>query len=370
MDSVMGKLGTFSVASGFLYARKIPGEGLALALARTSPLPEMARPDWSLAHDATLPFAVGDDGQPVVFEPKDTAHLLITGMTMSGKSSAAVSLVLGALKCGWQVFVADPVKHAGDFQPVKNKLALIADGFDQTAALIRWLVAENTRRSELQQQYGVANYNDLPEEVKPQRILVLLDEFNSTLELSSGAIPNKSGDPDIDNQNNMNAWLDAQKVAIGGGIGKLLTQARSQGITVILAAQKLNVSDLKGAMTGTAKDMLGRLFIGGGNPTGNLSQTNVQEANRLIKQAASLGGMPKGRGLYERMGRGITMVQCYYAGSGQALADQVSEIPDAQKIDVSGFIQAPPEKVGVIDDNQDAQTDTFDDDDWDLDDIE
>lgn len=366
MDSVMGKLGTFSVASGFMYARKVPGDGLDLLLARSSPLPEVARPDWSLAHDATLPFAVGDDGLPVVFEPKDTAHLLITGITMSGKSSAAVSLVLGALRCGWQVFVADPVKHANDFRPIENKLALIADGFAQTAALLRWLVAENTRRLALQKEHGVANYNDLPDEAKPQRILVLLDEFNSTLEMSGGVIPNKSGDPDIDNQNNMNAWLDAQKAAIGAAVGELLTQARSQGITVILAAQKLNVSDLKN-LRSTAKDMLGRLFIGGGNPVGNLSQTNVQEANRLIKQAASLGGMPKGRGLYERMGRGIVMVQCYWAGSGVELAEQVEHVPPASKVDVSGFMQALPDKVGVVDNDTDTPADSFDDDDWSLD---
>lgn len=47
-----------------------------------------------------------------------------------------------------------------------------------------------------------------------------------------------------------------------------------------------------------------------------MSQANEREANRLHAQAARTGGMPKGRGLFENLGRGVDMVQCFWPGKG------------------------------------------------------
>lgn len=71
---------------------------------------------------------------------------------------------------------------------------------------------------------------------------------------------------------------------------------------------------------GTAKNMLGRVFLGNGNTMGNVSAGNARETNRLLAQAMRGTGMPKGRGIYERMDRGVDMVQCWYSGSGEGYA--------------------------------------------------
>lgn len=374
-DGALRKLDAFKASSGYSYARRIPTAdgGITLLLSKGNPLPESIRTDWTLMvnRGSDIPFATGDDGNPVTFDPHDTAHLLITGMTMSGKSSAAVTLVCGMLLNHWMVMVADPVKHAADFTSIRSKLHGFADGLNDTAALLKWLVAENQRRLTLQREHGVENHDGLPDDIRPPRICLFADEFNSTLGSGPAQIPNPDGDPDIANRNLTVQWENNLRRSIGVSVGELLTQARSQGITILLGAQKLNAADLNDLPNG-AKDQMGRLFIGSGNPAGNVSQMNIQEANRLIEQALSTGGMPKGRGLYERMGRGVSMVQCWWSGKGGELTAALNHLPDAEKVDYSPFLEDPPRLVGAVApgmggqaNDADSAVESVDDVDWD-----
>lgn len=369
-EDALKRLDAFRATSGYLYARRAPGPGLTLLLAHSDPIPERVDTDWRLLagpmSDTRLPFATGDDGGVVTYDPHDTAHLLITGMTMSGKSSAAVTLVCGMLSRGWTVLVADPVKHAGDFTRIRGKLAGVADGLNETAAMLSWVMEENDRRKRLQADLGVEDYDRLPDGSRPPRIGVFLDEFNSTLERAPRPRA-ANGDPDVENENVMNAWEDGLKARIGSLTGRLLKEARSQGITVILGAQQLNASQLDLLPAGS-KSMLGRLFVGGGNPAGNVSVNNEMEANRLIRQMLSQGGMPRGRALYERMGRGVSMVQCWYSGKGDTLADGLADVPSRPPVDWSGFLQAPPRLFGAVPQDTGERTDgpvVVDDIDWD-----
>lgn len=353
VEGALSKLDGFRATSGFLYARRIQSDaGLTLLLAEKDPLPSMIPCDWDAldGDDTRLPFATGDDGSVITLDPHDTAHLLITGQTMSGKTSAAVTLADGALRRGWMLFVGDPVKNANDFSGVRSKCSGFATGLADCVGMLQWVDREGQRRKDLQTAHGVANLDDLPDEVRPKRILVFLDELVSMLELSSGARRKPTGDPDIDNENLMEDWRDMCKRKAGAAISHILTQHRSQGITLILGSQMLKAESMKALPdAGMAKGQLGRLFIGSGNTAGNVSDMNIGEANRLIRQALDSGGMPKGRGLYERMGRGVQMVQCWYSGKPDQIAGHMSDIPDATPVDWSDLIPAKPRLVGVVD---------------------
>lgn len=369
VEDALKRLDAFRATSGYLYARRATGPGLTLLLAHSDPIPERVDTDWRLLRgpmgDTRLPFATGDDGGVVAYDPHDTAHLLITGMTMSGKSSAAVTLVCGMLLRGWTVLVADPVKHAGDFTSIRDRLAGVADGLNETAAMLAWVMAENDRRKRLQASLGVEDYDRIPEGERPPRIGVFLDEFNRTLERAPKPRP-ANGDPDVENENVMNAYEDGLRARIGSLTGRLLKEARSQGITVILGAQQLNATQLDLLPAGS-KNMLGRLFVGGGNPAGNVSVNNEAEANRLIRQMLSAGGMPRGRALYERMGRGVTMVQCWYSGKGGQLADGLKDVPVREPVDWGMYLQAPPRLFGAVPQDTGESTDApvvVDDMDW------
>lgn len=353
VDGAMGRLDAFRATSGYSYARRVNGNApLTLLLSHGDPLPERAPADWGMMAaepgSTRLPFAVGDDGGTVFYDPHDTAHLLVTGQTMSGKTSAAVTLVNAALLHGWHAYVGDPVKSGNDFAPVKSKLNGFATGLDDCTGMLRWLDMEGRRRLDLQKRYGVQNVDGLPDDVRPPRIIIFLDEFVSLLELSRGAKRNPTGDPDIDNENLLEAWRDNCKKRIGAAVSHILTQHRSQGITLILGSQMMKTESMDALPdAGLAKSQMGRLFIGAGDVNGNVSQQNVREGNRLIRQAMDSGGMPKGRGLYERMGRGLQMVQCWWCGPGPEVAEHMASVPDAPPDDWTDLIPAPPKLVGV-----------------------
>ncbi len=66
----------------------------------------------------------------------------------------------------------------------------------------------------------------------------------------------------------------------------------------------------------------------------------------MLRQA---GSMPKGRGLYEPMGGGLDMVQCWWSGMGDELVANADGIPTAEPIDLSDHMPVRPDVVGAVD---------------------
>ena len=160
------------------------------------------------------------------------------------------------------------------------------------------------------------------------------------------------------------------RAKIGLDVSDLLRQARALNIMLLLGAQKLNASDMDLLPdAGTAKGMLGHVFLGNGDTAGNVSQSNVREANRLLKQAMNSGGMPKGRGLYERMGRGVNMFQAWWGGAGDDLRQACAGLPDAEPLDLERFMPAPPTQIGVMEPEPSTvvEADLSDGEEWSLD---
>lgn len=355
-DMVVSRLDGFCTAAGYAYSKLVPGQNadeLVLLVCESTPLPDRAPVDWSLASPeaSVLPFGVLDDGALAVFDPSQSPHLLASGTTGSGKSSVSVTLVGMALLSGWRVLVTDPSKGANDFKP----LAPYVDAFEPSLpgcyALFRYAHEEMRRRVRLIGEHGGGDWSTLPDNVRPPRLLVFCDEFNSLLQKERANIANANDDPDVDNANALADWRNGLRSSIGLYASNLLTQARSAGITVVLGAQQLNAGDLDLLPNaGTAKGMLARVFLGIGNTQGNVSQANEREANRLHAQAARTGGMPKGRGLFENLGRGVDMVQCFWPGKGDGgLEALTSRLHPATPVDLSRYMPPEPELTGLAD---------------------
>ncbi len=239
-----------------------------MLVCESTPLPDRAPVDWSLASPgaSVLPFGVLDDGALAVFDPAQSPHLLASGTTGSGKSSVSVTLVGMALLSGWRVLVTDPSKGANDFKP----LAPYVDAFEPSLpgcyALFRYAHEEMRRRVRLIGEHGGGDWSTLPDGVRPPRLLVFCDEFNSLLQKERANIANANDDPDVDNANALADWRNGLRSSIGLYASNLLTQARSAGITVVLGAQQLNAGDLDLLPNaGMAKGMLARVFLGIGN---------------------------------------------------------------------------------------------------------
>ena len=66
---------------------------------------------------STRPWAVDEDGCPVVWEPTDVGHVVISGITRTGKSKGSQSLIVGTLLPWVQYIGIDP--SAGLLKPLK-----------------------------------------------------------------------------------------------------------------------------------------------------------------------------------------------------------------------------------------------------------
>lgn len=347
------RLDRFAAASGYAYTRPTaaPPGRYAILAADTSPLPDRVGLDGRLAApgDLRLPFAIRDDGTTVLFDPASDPHLLASGTTGSGKSSVSVTLIVQALRAGWQVLATDPEKGANDLKPLADHLSAFDPTLEGCYALFQYAYREMRRRVALIDEAGGGDWATLPDKTRPPRLLLFCDEFNSLLQKDKTKISNENDDPDLAREETMRTWRNGLKSSIGMWVSALLTQGRSAGITVLLGAQALKAGDLELlANAGTAKSMLARVFLGSGDASGNVSGANVKETNRLHRQAARCGGMPKGRGVYEPLGRGVTMIQCLYPGQGDEL-ERWGPFPQPQRIDLTAYMPAPPELTGLAD---------------------
>lgn len=66
----------------------------------------------------TRPWAVDENGVPVVWEPTQVGHVVISGITRTGKSKGSQSLVVGAMLSWVQYVGIDP--SAGLLKPLKH----------------------------------------------------------------------------------------------------------------------------------------------------------------------------------------------------------------------------------------------------------
>lgn len=353
MDKADAATSTFMDAAGYGYMKPFdvdaPGR-FGLLLAERDPLPDRLLSDWSQldpSHPRRVPFGLKDDGSPAIWDVSKTPHLLASGTTGSGKSSVSVTCALAMLRLGWQVAVTDPSKGANDFRPIRDRLIAFEDSLEGCYALLQWAEGEMKRRARLIKENGGGDFTILPDGVRPKPLLLFIDETNSLLGEDERPLPNPNDDPELENANIMLKWRNGLRHNIGLRLSHLLTQARSAGIAVLLGAQQLKAGSLDALpAASTCKEMLGRVFLGNGETAGNISTAHVREANRMLRQA---GSMPKGRGLYEPMGGGLDMVQCWWSGMGDDLVANAKGIPAAEPIDLSDHMPVRPDVVGAVD---------------------
>lgn len=212
-----------------------------MLVSEVNPMPASADVDFDVMDSANgIPFATGVEGEPVVFDPKDSPHALLAGVTGAGKSVLITNFVYGFLVRGADVYIIDPVKGGADFAWAKDRCKAFAGTPFEAAGVMKAVYAEVVRRKDMNSAAGVASYLDLPNPPRP--IVVVLDEFTSLMGKST--VPAPSDDPETERER---AYLIAEndaKAVIGTFTGKLAREARSAGVTVLLGTQKLTAKML------------------------------------------------------------------------------------------------------------------------------
>ncbi len=347
---VKGATEKLKTATGNAFVDVRPGVNGAstvrLLVCEVNPLPDKAPYDFEEVDRSTgIPFATGIDGDSIAYNPRVDPHLLVAGASGGGKSVTLQAILYGALVRGWDVHVADPTKGAADFRFAEPYArAVTVDAFE-AAAMMKAVYAEVVRRKNLNSEHGVGNYRDLPEDVRPGHMLVMIDEFTSLM--GADPVPKPSDDPTMDHERDLIVASNQAKTEIGVYAGKCAREARSAGLTLVLATQKLSaklLDTIPGA--GDLKVNLSRMLLG------KATNGDRMSALRAPFEAPDLGdGVPPGRGLWETTEGAAKVMQGWYDPREQALlAEQLAErlepLAADRKLDLAPFLTKLPEPGG------------------------
>jgi hypothetical protein len=240
-------------------------------------------------------------------------HMYLTEEFVPTHNSVLLSvLVYGWLAKGAKVVVVDPVKGGADFAFAQG-WARFATDLDGAVAAVRAAYAEASLRKQANAAAKVSSWLDMDE--PPAPLVVLIDEFTSVLIPSP--VPKKTGDPELDSELEALEEENRSRTEIGVLVSKLAREARSAGVVVLLAAQKLAADTLEKIPGKDLKTNLGRALIGQASDGERLS------ALRAPRDAPVLSGdIPPGRGLYEPIRRTAVLAQFWYATQAE-LGDQL-----------------------------------------------
>lgn len=344
---IKGATEKLKTATGNAFVEVRPGVGGAstvrLLVCEVNPLPDKAPYDFEeVDRSKGIPFATGIDGECIAYNPRVDPHLLVAGASGGGKSVTLQSILYGAIVRGWDVYVADPTKGAADFRFAEPYArAMTVDAFE-AAAMMKAVYAEVVRRKNLNSQHGVGNYRDLPEEIRPAHMLVMIDEFTSLM--GADPVPKASDDPTMDHERDLIIASNQAKTEIGVYAGKCAREARSAGLTLVLATQKLSaklLDTIPGA--GDLKVNLSRMLLG------KATNGDRMSALRAPFEAPELGdSVPPGRGLWETTEGAAKVMQGWYDPREQALlseqlAERLAPLAAGGKLDLGPFMAKIPQ---------------------------
>lgn len=327
-------------ANSFVEPRRVKNSATEVRIlaSEVNPMPERAGYDWDHIDESSfIPFATGVEGEPVEYNFKVDPHLLIAGASGGGKSVLLQSLIYGAVVRGYELFVADPTKGGADFKFAEP----YARGFTATpfeaAAMMKGIYAEVLKRKEANSRHAVGNYRDLPEDIRPKHMIIVIDEFTSLM--GGDPVPAASDNPEMDEERESILATNRAKQEIGVYTGKIAREARSAGVTLFLATQKLSakmLDTIPGA--GDLKVNLSRLLLG------KATYGDKQSALRAPQDAPDLGdSIPPGRGLFETTAGAAMAIQSWYDPAeqtvlAQKLAYRESPLEESEKLDIGKYM--------------------------------
>lgn len=316
-----------------------------------SPMPFPAPIDWDeVAANSGVAFGVGVDGEPVAFNTDDDPHLLILGLSGGGKSFLAMDLLTPFAMKGCDIYLADPMKMGADFKYLEPWLkALAVDAFT-ASEMMNAVVAEVERRRELNSEYGVATYKDLPESVRPNQIVVFIDEVTSLLTIDKPVKPTgKETETQLRELVLAEQEHDARR-NIGMAAGRIVREARSAGVVLILAGQSLKASTLDAIPGGnTIKGNMARIVLG------KASYGDLASALKSPDEAPKHLGdsVPRGRGIFESSTTKPIVFQAYAdPDQAESMVRHIREVreplPTSMKLDLTGMVEQGRADVAVF----------------------
>ncbi len=204
-----------------------------------------------------LTLALGKDisGQPVIMDLERMPHLLIAGTTGSGKSVALNAMILSLLYKSTpdrtRLILVDPkMLELSVYQDIPHLLTPVVTDARETAAILRWAIAEMERRYQLLAQYGarsLAGYNRKIEEASAKGQILMPSQRSERIQDESMVEEAPQSLPYIvmvvDELADLMLVLGKKVDEL---FARLAQKARASGIHLILATQRPSADVITG----------------------------------------------------------------------------------------------------------------------------
>lgn len=142
-------------------------------------MPRKARP-----HDMAVPVAVREDGTAFERDYRKAPMALTLGANHSGKSMYQRNLIKGLAQLPVALVGID-CKRGVEQSAFAPRLSALVTTPDDAASLLGALVSEMEERFDLLSRHGVSELWELPDEVRPVPVVVLVDEVAELFLISS-----------------------------------------------------------------------------------------------------------------------------------------------------------------------------------------
>lgn len=359
MSSVKGKAEKLGNATGndFVEVSNVTGKAgrIQVICSETFPLPDVVNPDYDYVASVDklkIPFATGLDGEPIIYDLKNHIHLLVVGLSGSGKSIIAQDLTTAVAAHGLELFIVDAVKGAADFRFLQPYSRAFATDYADAAATMKALYTEVEAIVKLNSAHGVSSYRNLPAEVRPTHKVLVIDEFFG--HLLADQLPTKSNEPESIAAYEEAVYRNSCRSLIAAYAARILGEARSAGVTLIMLSQGLKANDLEKVPGGSnMKRNMSRLLAG------KATHGDRASALRAPGNAPKLGDeVPPGRAIFESVTGAPVMVQCWYdpteaEGNGEFVASQRPPLEPSMIIDLEPFRPVKGAVGEILDEDDD-----------------
>ncbi|MFJ4645816.1 FtsK/SpoIIIE domain-containing protein [Streptomyces bobili] len=142
-------------------------------------MPRKARP-----HDMVVPVALREDATAFERDYRNAPMALTLGANQSGKSMYLRNLIKGLAQLPVALVGVD-CKRGVEQSAFAPRLSALATTPDEAASLLTVLVAEMEDRFDLLSRHGASDLWELPDEVRPAPVVVLVDEIAELFLISS-----------------------------------------------------------------------------------------------------------------------------------------------------------------------------------------
>ena len=321
---VVGQEGWFAETDPkALTASIVPGEPpsfppvIPYPFKRAVPRFDPASDGWSrIFLGRVLGRTGGEDGPELTTDFVAAPHILVSGLTGSGKSILLSVLATGALAHGWELCIADAIKGGVDFMDLQPFVRPGGFGDDLASAccVLQTAYEEGQRRKKLIQRAGVQKWTQLPTSASLRPVLVAVDELTSLV----APEPTPKG---VSKDNPLVlevAERNLLKATILNTIGKIARELRFTGVSLAIGTQVASTS------TGIPTELranLGMKILLGGKPTDNNRRLALNDPDAVPRVPLNVvddpAGAARGVGVFEIEGRPSGVVKVLFANPAE-----------------------------------------------------